>query len=108
MRPESPWPPGVVNACRPYAARAAAGGATHPTAAALLLAARAHTHLNRAEFAARYNLDIDTLAAIEAGDIALRDLRALLDPLFDSIEPADWLTLTDTAHGPTTRRAGST
>jgi hypothetical protein len=89
------WPSDLTRVCERLAHQLHRGGATHPVAAAVALAARGHLGLDIAEFAAAADLPIDTVRRAEAGDIAWEDLPDILGSLVESIPSVDLLALAD-------------
>lgn len=68
------WPSDITALCERVAARKARVGATHPVAAALAYCARAHTRMSVASFAGSLGLHDTDIEALEAGDVAWKDV----------------------------------
>ena len=76
------------------ARRLRARGAPHPVAGAVSLAARGHTRLDRADFAATVELLADTVDCAERGDVPFGSLPPEIG-LIAAATGADLLTLAD-------------
>jgi hypothetical protein len=74
------------------AAQMATGAVRHPVAAALAIACRGTASMDVADFATSVGLDVPTVAACEAGDVAFGDLPARLVADHDGL---DLLALAD-------------
>jgi hypothetical protein len=74
------------------AAQFATGATWHPVAAAVAIACRGNASLDLVPFARTVGLDVPTVAACEAGEVAFGDLPA---PLVASHEGLDLLALAD-------------
>lgn len=77
------------------AARLLQQGATHPVAAALVLAARGQDGTDPAGFAATAGLTIREIQALEAGEVALEDLPAQVSQVLDRTGRVDLLAMAD-------------
>lgn len=89
------WPGDLTLICERLAAQLSNEGATHPVAAAVMLAARGHTALTQAEFAERFNLDLDRLQATEAGRTPWHQLPNIAGALLDTFTNVDLLAMAD-------------
>jgi hypothetical protein len=85
-------PPDLTRLVERLAARLADEGARHPVAAAVAIACRGRSGLDRAPFAASIGIDTDIVTACERGDVAFADLPA---PLVADHEGLDLLALAD-------------
>jgi hypothetical protein len=74
------------------AAQLATGAVRHPVAAALAIACRGNAAMDIVEFAGSIGLDVPTVEACEAGDVAFGDLPP---PLVADHEGLDLLALAD-------------
>src|SRR5690606_17182764 len=74
------------------AARLTSSRVRHPVAAAVAIACRGNAGVDQAVFAARLGVDVGTIAACEAGDVAFDDLPAELVADHDGL---DLLALAD-------------
>jgi len=93
--PPPRWTADLTGAAERLAQRLASAGATHPVAAAVGLTARGHEGLDAAAFAARYGIAADTVAAIEAGDMAWEDLPDCIGDVLATIPRIELLALAD-------------
>lgn len=74
MTPDHTWDTDQTLLCERLAERLRDQGFAHPVAAAVALAVRANLGCDRAAFAARLDLDLDAVEAMDAGAVALGDL----------------------------------
>jgi hypothetical protein len=74
------------------AAQFARGPMRHPVAAAVAIACRGNAAVGLRDFALAVDVDVPTVAACEAGDVAFGDLPA---PLVSAHEGLDLLALAD-------------
>jgi hypothetical protein len=92
----------VVAFVERLAERLQAGGAAHPVAAAVALAARGRTTLDRAGYAGLVGLSVATVEAMEEGRVAFGDLP---DVLVDWLEPTQLLQLAELVEASSRRGA---
>jgi hypothetical protein len=83
------------------AAHFATGSMRHPVAAAVAIACRGNAALDLRDFAIAVGVDVPSVAACEAGDVAFGDLPA---PLVADHEGLDLLALADLDASYTSRR----
>ncbi len=76
------------------ARRLRAGGATHPVAGAVSLAARGHARMAQIEFAQHADLLVDLVRSSERGEVAFGDLPASIGSVATAAG-ADLLALAD-------------
>ena len=81
--------------CERLAERLRSGGASHPVAAAVALAARGQRGVDVDEFAAAIGVAADALRQIEAGNVAFADVPDELAFAFADIPSARLLLMAD-------------
>lgn len=88
-------PVALTRLCEVLASRLAAGGARHPVAAAVVLAARGHDGLDPVAFARRHQRSLDWVASAEAGQVAWELLPDTIGERLADMAGLDLLAIAD-------------